>query len=227
MKSAREKLINKIHQTEEKLRDSQRYVDRVGSEGYGYKAELKKIEKYKAEIRALNEELESFPDLEEVPAIRDYLRTYGNQLFEFIGHCYEVLPSKKNQLEAEREEFMKEHPEYVSCGFLTCRGMEIFNSEHRFEIEALEDLRFVAALYPVRAEYVEHEKETKYIRLVEQVKEITGKITDASCLRINEKGSIDGYIDGENGRAKVNTFEAGGWNIQRFHYRTKVTRIER
>ena len=62
----------------------------------------------------------------------------------------------------------------------------------------------------------------KYDHLIEQVEEITGEITDARQLEIGDKGEINGYIIGKSGKASVQTIGAGGYNIQRFHFRTLV-----
>lgn len=64
----------------------------------------------------------------------------------------------------------------------------------------------------------------RYFQLVKEVTKITGIITDATDLRI-KGGELNGIIIGEKGTAKVQTFSAGGWNIQCFHYRTKVSSI--
>ena len=65
----------------------------------------------------------------------------------------------------------------------------------------------------------------RYFQLVNEVTEITGIITDATNLTING-GELNGTIIGEKGIAVVNTFSAGGWNIQCFHYRTKVYELK-
>lgn len=70
------------------------------------------------------------------------------------------------------------------------------------------------------------EYRAKYDWMLEQVIAITGEIKDASCLRVAEKGELNGYIIGEKGTAGINTFSAGGWNIQCFHYRTQVRKIK-
>lgn len=72
---------------------------------------------------------------------------------------------------------------------------------------------------------VENEKQIKIIQLTMRVTDVTGTITDASHLSIGEKGDLVGYIKGEKGTAEVQTISAGGWNIQRFHYRTIVTKL--
>ena len=65
----------------------------------------------------------------------------------------------------------------------------------------------------------------RYFELVNQVAEITGIITDATDLTITA-GELNGIIIGEQGKAKVQTFSAGGWNIQCFHYRTRVDEVK-
>lgn len=73
--------------------------------------------------------------------------------------------------------------------------------------------------------YLDREVKAKYKALIVAITDITGVITDASGLRIGGKGDINGVVKGEKGVADVNTFSAGGWNIQCFHYRTKITDI--
>ena len=65
----------------------------------------------------------------------------------------------------------------------------------------------------------------RYFQLVKEVTQYTGIITDAQGLSMRA-GELNGIIIGEKGKAKVQTFSAGGWNIQCFHYRTRVDRIQ-
>jgi len=63
-----------------------------------------------------------------------------------------------------------------------------------------------------------------------RVEKAVGKAADFSMLRVRhgnsmEGAAINGYVTGENGRAKVQTAAAGGWNIQRFHYRVLVHKL--
>ncbi|MFJ8247349.1 hypothetical protein [Peribacillus asahii] len=69
---------------------------------------------------------------------------------------------------------------------------------------------------------LEQEKKRKMIDLIHRISKVTGEITDASLLKINVKGNLDGFVTGEKGKAKVETIGAGGWNIQVFHFRTLV-----
>lgn len=71
---------------------------------------------------------------------------------------------------------------------------------------------------------LENDKKIKMLDLINRVNAVIGSITDASNLKVRA-GNLNGYIDGENGRAKVETIGAGGYNIQCFHYRTLVNKI--
>lgn len=62
----------------------------------------------------------------------------------------------------------------------------------------------------------------KYDNLVARVTKIVGTITDVSNLTISRNLELNGYIIGTEGTAEVETIGAGGWNIQRFHFRTLV-----
>lgn len=226
----RERLTKRVHQAEDKVADQKRYIEHYGNSSWwtdsDRRKESQKLERYESELAQAKAELEALPKLEDVPAIKAYLDEYAKRTLAWIERCHEEYPKKKQEWEDMCKAFAKEHPEYVSWGTdLTFKGSDIFRREHFDEYEKLEELRQADRFYANRSDIVARDVEIKYISLVEKVKEITGRITDASFLRINEKRSLDGYIVGEEGKAKVNTFEAGGWNIQRFHYRTKVSRI--
>lgn len=68
------------------------------------------------------------------------------------------------------------------------------------------------------------EADRKYDFIIERTNSIVGTITDASDLRVGDKGDLNGFIKGENGVAKVQTIGAGGYNIQCFHFRTLINR---
>lgn len=70
-------------------------------------------------------------------------------------------------------------------------------------------------------EVLEKEKKAKLLSLVNSITEITGPITDAKHLYVSG-GELNGVVLGEKGVAKIQTFSAGGYNIQCFHYRTRV-----
>jgi len=57
--------------------------------------------------------------------------------------------------------------------------------------------------------------------LYNRVYNITGPIIDCSDIHWSGK-ALNGIVVGENGSAEVETIDAGGWNIQRYHLRVLV-----
>lgn len=225
----RERLTKKVHQAKDKVADQKKYIENYGNSSWwtdsDRRKESRKLERYESELAQAKAELEALPKLGDVPAIKVYLDEYAKKTIAWIERCHEEYPKKYDEIKKKEEAFMNEHSEYNHWGNLSYNGRRAFEREYAFDLEEFENLRMGDRFYANRFDIVARDVEIKYINLVENVKKVTGRITDASFLRINEKGSLDGYIDGEDGRARVNTFEAGGWNIQRFHYRTKVTKI--
>ena len=69
---------------------------------------------------------------------------------------------------------------------------------------------------------MEEEKRDKLLDLIGRIMSTVGTITDAAALRIGPEGDINGYIEGTEGKAKIQTIGAGGYNIQCFHFRTLI-----
>lgn len=69
---------------------------------------------------------------------------------------------------------------------------------------------------------MEEEKRAKLIDLIGRIMGTVGTITDAAALHIGPEGDINGYIVGTEGKAKIQTIGAGGYNIQCFHFRTLI-----
>lgn len=65
-----------------------------------------------------------------------------------------------------------------------------------------------------------------YLLNIERTNEIVGEITDASYLSVNQKGNLDGFILGSRGSAQVSTIDAGGYNIQCYHFRTLIHKVD-
>ena len=72
---------------------------------------------------------------------------------------------------------------------------------------------------------LDREVKAKYDDLVVRMKNAVREIQDCSNLRIGGNGSINGIISGTNGKARMETIMAGGWNIQCLHYRVLVNPI--
>lgn len=69
---------------------------------------------------------------------------------------------------------------------------------------------------------VDEEAKRKYDFIIERTNRVVGQITDASGLYISDNFELNGIIIGTNGKARVETITAGGWNIQCEHFRTLI-----
>jgi hypothetical protein len=69
------------------------------------------------------------------------------------------------------------------------------------------------------------EAELFIVDLYNRVKAITGNVTDWANIHYGGK-ALNGWIAGEQGKAKVETIGAGGYNIQRYHLRVLVHEIK-
>ena len=73
---------------------------------------------------------------------------------------------------------------------------------------------------------LDREAEAKYDYIIDTTTRLVGEIVDATHLRVGNKGDLNGYIEGQDGKVKVETVGAGGYNIQRFHYRTLIHKMQ-
>ena len=73
---------------------------------------------------------------------------------------------------------------------------------------------------------LQQEWEQKYDRLVADVTREVGTIKDCKGLTVSDRGELNGVVIGENGKAAITTFVAGGWNIQCAHYRCRITKLK-
>lgn len=63
------------------------------------------------------------------------------------------------------------------------------------------------------------------VKFTKQVTEKVGSILHLELMR-NGNSGFDGYVECEKGRASIETIIAGGYNIQRRHYRTLIKPIK-
>lgn len=183
----------------------------------------KEVEKIKKEIA----EVETFENRNrDVPAIRQYLEVWKQKEVEYYENLFNYYLAHKKEAEENK---------YKSYEFST------YSKEHKYYMDKARNFwnkvapvqPFIEGGYNGIPETLNHERvkksvewdaKVKYDHLIKQVEETTGEITDATMLSIGDKGEINGLIIGKEGTANVWTIGAGGYNIQRFHFRTLVQR---
>jgi len=172
--------------------------------------------------------------------IWEFLLNYKEQVAEYIRNNIEVLNEyykvnsqmcdwhNHNAYKVHRGEMSREEYNRVYDS-LREREKDLEESIHPYtKLVATRDWTSDSREYHVDENKLEEillkDCKARYLQLVKEVTEITGIITDAQGLKM-KAGELNGVIIGERGKAKVQTFSAGGWNIQCFHYRTRVDKI--
>jgi len=196
------------------------------------------LEKYK-NMLALEEAKDNEFENNRITVIWNFLLNYKEQVAEFIRDNMSVL-NEYYEVNSQMCDWHNNNAYKVYSGELSKEEYnkgynELRQKEEELESEIHPYTKLVATrVYPEKVRTVDETKleeillkdcKARYFELVNEVTEITGVITDATDLRI-KAGELNGIIIGERGKAKVLTFSAGGWRIQCFHYRTKVSKVD-
>lgn len=146
------------------------------------------------------------------------------------------------ELERARELYKDREPSDFDLGNLWPRKpVEEFLKERGLDYNSVRE-KLAARSNPITAKLVqirdkeereawlektmEEEKKAKLADLIARINKVVGTITDASCLTIGGKGDINGFVVGTEGKARVETIGAGGYNIVCFHFRTLIHEIK-
>lgn len=182
------------------------------------------LNKYKADLETAQQKAES----RNVKVIVDFLEDWKAKTREFyiesVDGFVEALKlwykqdreyrewwnrERRNATIEERKAKREEHDQHKESFTKRWGWMTPYMEGYRINEEKLDkDLK--------------EEANRKYDFIIERTNAIVGTITDASNLYIGMDAELNGYIIGENGKAKVQTIGAGGWNIQRYHFRTLI-----
>lgn len=189
-----------------------------------YEADLKefRVNKEQAYFDALKETVERLIGEDRDEFLRKYCRDSDSRL----QHIQEMLESYNPNNASEYHNLIyfsyrdsnkiEEHPRYV-------RVLEQWNNKYGDSFfQAWKNASFDPDWLDKK---IEEEKKAKIIDLMTKVSKITGVITNATNLHL-ENGDINGIIIGEDGKARIQTIGAGGWNIQRAHLRVLVHEIK-
>jgi len=198
-------------------------------------AAQKALDDYKAQLVAENEKAAS----RNVQVIIDFLNGWKERTFDF----YEMSVEKYE--EAYRE-YLKKNSEYCKWqnngGWKDPNAKEITAKNREYCQKFRETWNWITPYVERERNYntntweivlkadklrkdLEQEANRKYDFIIERTNAIVGTITDASFLKVGNKGDLNGYIKGTRGTAKIETIGAGGYNIQCFHFRTLINKM--
>lgn len=156
-----------------------------------------------------------------------YQRDLNKAYFEYILENREVILNNfyKNTFSEEYDP-NESYKHMISYKYLNqCKRVKIITDAFERQYDA-----FFMQFYRNKFDndwldkQLTEEMNAKLIDLMIRVSKVTGEITDASGLKI-QNDNLNGFITGKDGKAHVETIGAAGYNIMRFHYRTLIKPI--
>lgn len=199
----------------------------------------KVLAKYEEDLSKANDKAAS----RNVPAITEFLDKWKERVTKVYETAFEGYPKARRAYEEEMAQYKMDYFEERKMKKENPDEWKRINKA-RDEIKAVFNMRFgfvepyiERAYNPGTFRYdmwafdklkldkdLTDEYNRKYDFIIERTNEIVKVITDASGLSVGAKGDLNGYIIGTNGTAKVQTIDAGGYNIQCYHFRTLIHR---
>lgn len=196
------------------------------------------LRKYNTEL----DKLTNFENEEKIPVIWNFLQKWRKDVYDYVLENAVLYTELRHNEEQAWNKYLEEHPNlvdkedkwysyklrqakynwlesyYAAINSLTKSVTDYFGNVDTNQLNKILD----------------EDVKNKYTNLVHQITQYTGVITDASGLSIGAKGDINGVVIGEKGKAKVQTFGAGGYTTgivnvkhgQIFHYRTRVDPVK-
>lgn len=158
---------------------------------------------------------------------------FVSDLYKNVKNMRYYEPKDQDQLEYEaaRDTLHKKRYGYYSTveftnhwGKKDTRRVKVKDGEYEWLVPYIDEDCIEDALVRLKKD-LDQEWNRKYDFIIERTNHIVGQITDASNLTIGAKHDLNGFIKGTNGVAKVQTIDAGGHNIQCYHFRTLITEV--
>ena len=143
--------------------------------------------------------------------------TIANKMPEVFRQLKDELAKKWTEYDMEcKDRMLKAKERY--------RNGEITHKEWRRLYKSATELRLSKSEEEF---YKENERDAEIfiIDLYNRVKAITGEVTDWGNIHYGGK-ALNGWVAGENGKARIESILAGGYNIQRLHIRVLVHKIK-
>lgn len=201
----------------------------------------KSLADYRAKLVAETEKANS----RNVKAIVEFLENWKNQTEKFYLDTFKKYPAAYRQYTEDMKEFKLDYFEERKLKRENFAEWKEYNERRRSVKEAFESRFGFLAPYVERVlnhetyrydlwgfdnlklqKDLKEDADRKYDNIIERTNEIVGTIKDAAGLKVGYKGELDGYVIGERGKAHIQTIGAGGYNIQRFHFRVLVHEVK-
>lgn len=183
---------------------------------------------------------------EKVEIFVEFLNRYKTEIIKYVEKNIDLV-TKYYRLNNEYCEFYNSRNSIIRSGEMTedewktelkrkkIKEEDLQDSINPLLFEVYDNRQDNKINYEELNEILDKEIEAKYWNMVERVTKVTGEIIDASDLSIGGDGNINGIIIGKEGKAKLETILAGGYNQniivntrrgQVLHYRLIVNKIK-
>ena len=181
------------------------------------------LQKYQNQLTMMKAREEGRASTERVPVIVEFLENWKNDVIKFIERDVDKV-EKYYEIDHEMTELFNSR-------FYLIRSGEMTEDEWRQKYDEAKKRRnqyksMISSLtwtvydrssdshvnYTELNKILDKDVESKYWSMVNKVTDITGEIVDARGLRIAGDGNLNGIIIGKDGKAKLETILAGGYN---------------
>lgn len=185
------------------------------------------LEKYKTQLA----KLEDFNNMEKIPAIWEFLQEWRKEAYEFFIENVQLYA----QLRKEEQQKWEEHKNSKKYKKDVGQYEDKWSWKNHLYYKWKED--YYSQIAPLTKDIYQYggkwddaklnktldkDVQFKYEDFVRRITEKAGTIQDAAGLHIGNNGIINGCVIGDKHTVKVETITAGGYNIQRLHYRVLV-----
>lgn len=227
-----ETLKDRIAKAEERLTKKQNTITKKTALIAKKQAGLSKAnadERYwiECDIEHLQDDIERLE--KEIEATKEQIENYNSQLAgaekeeNTLKELPEILKGLRDELVTRWDAYDKDHAEFLKKRYAEL-GYKAFVKEYHYS--AYDEMH--------RSSEEIHKANTDAARslildLVRRISDRVGEITDWSGIAANAGTHgftvLNGYVAGAQGRVRVESIGAGGYNIQRYHIRVLVHEI--
>lgn len=164
-------------------------------------------------------------DIPYIKPLEDFLQSYIEKNTEYYNNqrplCQVAIQKCNEEQKTINHKDFSNWEEYstakndISKSHLSCYTQDII------QYAKMSDDEFTEQLSKNLAAEAHYLKLDLYWRTVG----ICGVLTCTSNLEVSDNGSLNGFVSGEKGRAIIETIMAGGYNIQKLHYRVLIKKF--
>lgn len=172
---------------------------------------IARINSYKDQLDRINEKLNN------IEALETFLDNYRVKAIEYYNNC---LINYKNDIKEVRPTFTNK-----TIGNKTITAYAQWKDYVNKKYGAT-TIDIITNKMENLNNIIEKDIESKRKSFINRIEKVTGNIKDCSNLYMAQNGEINGKVIGDKATAIIETITAGGYNIQKLHYRVLVKKIK-